>query len=124
MEGEDTIIDVDDTALLNDLGKILVVNVHDFVIAFGSVLIVCSDDEFVVCSDGDIDVADRIPSTDFRTFGVEGNCERAARLGLFSSTRIVNHALMVLLSVVLKKEKYLITAVTKVHANDVHAGFA
>ena len=62
----------------------------------GKTFVVCGDDHFVTCGDGDVLISYGVSGTNFRTFCVEGDSKRTTFLFLLSSTGIVNHTLMIL----------------------------
>ena len=90
--------------------------------------IIRSDDHFMACGDGNIDITNSIARTNLRTLCIESNSKRSSLLRFFRSPRIVNHALMVLS----RQHKslsqdnwmsYLVWSVTEVHSNNIHTGF-
>jgi hypothetical protein len=56
------------------------------------------NDHFVACRDGNVDVADSVPGTDLRAFGIESDSKRTTFLFPLRGTSVVNHTLMILYS--------------------------
>ena len=113
LEGEDTVVDVDCAALLDDLGDVLVVDVHVLGVAGGGVLVIGGDVQLGVGGDGDVLVVDGVASADLRALGVEGDGNGAAGLGGLCLAGVVDDGLVV-----------LVATVGEVHADNVHAGSA
>jgi hypothetical protein len=113
LEGEDTVVNVDCAALLDDLGDVLVVDVHVLGVGGGGVLLVGGDVELGAGGDGDVLIVGGVASADLRALGVEGDGNGTASLGLLGLAGVVDDGLVV-----------LVAAVGEVHANDVHAGSA
>lgn len=115
LECQDTVVDVDDTTRLDDLGDVLVVDVHVFGVTSSLVLVVRGDVQLGASRDGEIGIAGGVAGPDFLdtcsvlscllcfaarlftygTLGVQGNGNLAAGLGLFGSAGIVNDGLVV-----------------------------
>jgi hypothetical protein len=113
LEGEDTVVNVDCAALLNDLGDVLVVDVHVLGVGGSGVLLVGGDVELGAGSDGDVLIVGGVASADLRALGVEGDGNGTASLGALSLAGVVDDGLVV-----------LVAAVREVHADNVHAGGA
>jgi hypothetical protein len=113
LEGQNTVIDVDSAADLNDLGDVLVVDVHVLVVAGGGVLLIGGNIQDCAGLDRDIGIANSVTCADLRALGVEGNGERATSLGPLGLTRVVDNGLVV-----------LVRTVGEVHADDIETNLA
>ncbi|KAI7180396.1 Pyruvate [Hortaea werneckii] len=113
LEGEDAVVDVDGPARSNDLGDVLVVDVHVLVVTGGGILVVSGDVDLAASRDGDVLVAGGVARADLRALGVEGDSDWTAGLRLLGLARVVDDGLVV-----------LVAAVGEVHADDVQAGGA
>jgi hypothetical protein len=114
VESEDTIVNVDDTARLNDLGDVLVVDIpgkwlangdqegdieHEHVVGVASrlVLLISGDVDDLASGDRKIIIIGSVASTDLRALCVEGNGDGAAILDLDSLSGVVDNGLVVLI---------------------------
>jgi hypothetical protein len=79
-EGENTVVDIDDLAGGDDLGEVLVVDIHVVSCASLGVLVVSGDDHLVAGGDGDFDVVLHQSCADLRALGVESNTDGASRV--------------------------------------------
>lgn len=113
LESEHTVVDVDGAALFNDLGDVLVVDVHVLVVGSGSILVVCGDVDLGACGNGNVLVVWSVSGADLGTLGVEGDGDRAAFLGGLGLAGVVNDGLVV-----------LVAAVREVHADDLQTSSA
>jgi hypothetical protein len=96
LESEDTVVDVDCAAGLDDLGDVLVVDVHVLGVGGGGVLVVGGDVDLGAGGDGDVLIVGGVASADLRALGVEGDGNGAAGLGGLSLAGVVNDGLVVL----------------------------
>jgi hypothetical protein len=123
LEGEDTIVDVDDTAGLDDLCDVLVVDVagavvslgvarwrgkagwylHVVRVAGGGVLLVGGEVEDLAGGEGQVGVVLGVAGTDLGALGVEGDGDLTARLGLLGGAGVVNDGLVILVAAVLRE---------------------
>ena len=74
-ERQNTVIDVDDSTSGDDLGDVLVVQVHDLVVTSLSVLVIGGEDHFVVWWDWVVNFVSGGTSSDFWTLGVQSNSQ-------------------------------------------------
>jgi hypothetical protein len=75
--------------------------------------------------DGDVLIVDGISGTDFRALGIESDRKRTTLSRLFGFTGMIDNALVILcvkLGHAILLVAYLVASMTKVHADNVHAG--
>lgn len=113
LKRQNTIVDVDCAAGLNDLGDVLVVDVHVLVVGGGSVLLIGGDVQNGASLDRDIGIANSVTCADLGALGVERNGKRATSLCPLGLTRVVDDRLVV-----------LVRAVGEVHTDNVQASLA
>lgn len=116
LKGQDTVVDVDDATLLNDLGNVLVVDIHVLGVAGSLVLVVGGDVQLGTSRERKVGITDGVSGSDFldthilstrlslswnyaectyRSLGVQGNGNLATRLGRLGGTGIVDDRLVV-----------------------------
>ena len=108
LERQNTVVDVDCAASLDDLGDVLVVDVHVLVVGGGSVLLIGGDVQDGAGLDRDIGVTDSVTCADLGALGVKSNGERATGLCPLGLARVVDDRLVV-----------LVRAVGEVHADNI-----
>jgi hypothetical protein len=113
LEGKDTVVDVDGTALLDDLGDVLVVDVptigqyrsasrsvyprlHVLVVGSSGILLVGGDVDLVTGRDWDIGIIRGVSGTDLWALGVQSYCKRTTWVLLLGLLGVVNDRLVVL----------------------------
>ena len=92
----------------DDLGDVLVVDIHVLVVARRRILVVGGDVDLSPSRDWNVFITGRVASANLRTLGVQGNGDWTAGHVLLSLTDIVDDRLVV-----------LVAAVGEVHAGDV-----
>ena len=95
LERQNTIINVDDSTSGDDLGDVLVVNVHDLVVTSLSVLVIGGEDHFVVWWDWVVNIVGGGTSSDFWTLGVQSNGQWSTWVQFFGLSGVVNDRLVV-----------------------------
>jgi hypothetical protein len=136
IKGENTVVNVDDTAGLDDLGDVLVVdvpkkkkvsvrcnsqgsqgsqnpNLHVLVVAGSSILLIGGDVDLGTGRDGDISITGGVTGSDLWTLGVKGDGDLTTGLNSLGLTGVVNDGLVV-----------LVGAVGEVHADNVQTRLA
>jgi hypothetical protein len=110
---KNTVVDIDNTASLNDFGDVLVVDIpgrivscdesgisgsrysHVLIVAACRILVISGNVELCSRRDGDVLVVGSVAGSDLRALGVQGNGDLTALLDLLSLAGMVDHGLVV-----------------------------